>query len=264
MADDIVSYYSQGVERDRVEGGYSRIEFARTKELLLRFLPSAPARVLDVGGGPGAYASWLAGLGYHVRLVDPVPLHVEQARARSEEGSGFEVALGDARRLDDPNASRDAVLLFGPLYHLVHRDDRLQALSEARRVTRPGGVVAVSAISRFASLLDGLVNGYLGNPRFDRIVDQDLRTGVHKNPTGEIDFFTEAYFHRAEDLEVEVTEAGLSPQAVFGIEGPGWLLWRLWDEPDGRERILRAARAVESERSVLETSGHLLLIARNE
>jgi len=108
------------------------------------------------------------------------------------------------------------------------------------------------------------VNGYLGDPRFAKIVDQDLRTGVHQNPTSETDFFTDAYFHRVEDLEAEVTEAGLSPLAVFGVEGPGWLLWRLWDEPGGREGILRAARSVESERSVLGTSGHLLLIARSE
>ena len=74
------AFYDRGDERDRLST-WSWLEFARTKELLLRHLPPAPARVLDVGGGPGAYAVWLAELGYDVHLVDPVPLHVEQAAA---------------------------------------------------------------------------------------------------------------------------------------------------------------------------------------
>lgn len=79
----ILGHYGTGYEQDRLNQGTSRIEFARTKELLQRFLPPPPADVLDVGGGPGTYASWLAGLGYRVHLVDVVPLHVEQAaRAR--------------------------------------------------------------------------------------------------------------------------------------------------------------------------------------
>lgn len=59
MDEDIRAYYESGAELDRVGQGYSRIEFARTKELLERHLPAPPARVLDVGGGPGAYAEWL-------------------------------------------------------------------------------------------------------------------------------------------------------------------------------------------------------------
>jgi ubiquinone/menaquinone biosynthesis C-methylase UbiE len=164
-----LSHYGTGVERARLQGGGSRIEFARTKELLERYLPPAPARVLDVGGGPGAYAAWLSERGYAVHLIDPVPLHVEQAASLAAEcESGFTAALGDARRLEEPDASYDAVLLLGPLYHLVNRDERVRALAEARRVARSGGIVAAAAISRFASLLDGLRSGYSDRPSSTR------------------------------------------------------------------------------------------------
>ncbi len=74
MDPEILGHYTLGVEDERrTEGGSSRIEFARTKELLERLLPQPPARILDVGGGPGRYASWLAGLGYDVELIDAVP-----------------------------------------------------------------------------------------------------------------------------------------------------------------------------------------------
>jgi nucleoside-diphosphate-sugar epimerase len=66
------------------------------------------------------YASWLSSQGYQVHLIDPVPLHLEQARADGR----FSVAPGDARSLAEEDSSYDAVLLLGPLYHLTERADR--------------------------------------------------------------------------------------------------------------------------------------------
>jgi ubiquinone/menaquinone biosynthesis C-methylase UbiE len=258
--EEIRAYYETGIELDRLGKGYSQIEFVRTKELLGRYLPPPPARVLDVGGGPGTYAVWLAQAGYEVRLVDPTPLHVEQALRRA--GGRFTAAQGDARRLDEADRSYDAVLLLGPLYHLTERDDRLAALREARRVLRPGGLVAAAAISRFASLLDGLYAGYLSDPEFWAIVERDLADGQHRSPTSVAgDFFTTAYFHRPEELSAEIREAGFELEGVFGLEGPGWLLVDRWDDERSRENILRVARAVEEEPAVIGTSSHLLAVA---
>jgi SAM-dependent methyltransferase len=88
--------------------------------------------VLDVGGGTGVHAEWLAAEGYDVELVDPVPLHVEEAAKLP----GVIARQGDARALPVPDGQADAVLLLGPLYHLPERADRLRALSEARRAAR--------------------------------------------------------------------------------------------------------------------------------
>ena len=65
-ADEIVEFYTHTDEESRLETGSSRLEFERTKEIILRFLPRPPARVVDVGSGAGPYAFWLAGLGYEV------------------------------------------------------------------------------------------------------------------------------------------------------------------------------------------------------
>jgi SAM-dependent methyltransferase len=164
--DDIQRYYERGRERERLTRDGGTLELIRTQELLQRYLPPPPADVLDVGGGPGVYAAWLALAGYRVHLIDPVPLHVAQAvaAAATQPTHPFTAAVGDARRLDEPDASCDAALLFGPLYHLTQRVERLAALAEARRVLRPGGLALVVAISRFGSLLDGVRQGYLGDP----------------------------------------------------------------------------------------------------
>ena len=173
----IESYYARGGEAPRLASGPNQIEFARTQDILRRVLPSPPAVVYDVGGGPGVYAAWLARLGYETHLLDVTPLHVEQARQLSQAQPDAPLAsceVGDARSLPRADASVDVVLLLGPLYHLTERAHRVAALREAARVCRPGGVVCAAAISRYASALDGLLRGFLSDPFFAALVRDDL------------------------------------------------------------------------------------------
>src|SRR5215471_16852722 len=144
-------YYERGGEAGRLDEPRGELEFERTKEIILRHLPPPAATVADIGGGPGRYALWLAGLGYHVLHRDMIPLHVEQLAEASGADPRIRSAVADARRLDLADDSADAVLLLGPLYHLGQRRDRLQALAEARRVLRAGGPVFAAAISRWAA-----------------------------------------------------------------------------------------------------------------
>src|SRR5690242_12294620 len=101
-------YYEQGGESRRLQGGLRTgpLEFVRTTQLLVRFLPSAPRDILDVGGGPGVYAAWLCERGYRVHVVDPIPLHVEQAESAHPSVTG---EVGDARDLQQEDGSVDAV-----------------------------------------------------------------------------------------------------------------------------------------------------------
>jgi ubiquinone/menaquinone biosynthesis C-methylase UbiE len=251
-----------------LRGGAGRLEYLRTRELLARYLPPAPASVLDVGGGAGVYALPLAREGYSVHLIDAVGLHVEQAREASALQPDAPLAGaqgGDARRLVWSDESVDAVLLLGPLYHLTSRVDRLQALHEAYRVVRPGGVVAAAAISRFASTYDGLLRGFLEDPMFQEIVERDLREGQHRNPTGRAEWFTTAYFHLPEELRNEATEAGLSVEALVGVEGPAWILPDLdsWlEDPQRRSTLLETIGRVETEASLLGATAHILVVGR--
>jgi SAM-dependent methyltransferase len=261
----IESHYRTGYERSRLfRGGRPSLEYVRSVELLERLLPSPPARVLDVGGGPGTYALPLARLGYTVRLIDPVALHVNQARdTAGSDPPAFTADLGDARELSETDESQDTVLLFGPLYHLTEAAERQQALGEARRVLRQGGRLLVMAVCRFASLLDGLYEGWLDDPVFRPIVQRDLADGQHRNPdpVGRPEFFTTAYFHTPDGLIEEICQAGFSGVSVYGVEGPGWPLRREWADPRRREHILFAARAAETERSLIGFSDHLIASA---
>jgi SAM-dependent methyltransferase len=226
--------------------------------------------VLDVGGGPGAHACWLAARGYQVHLIDITPLHVElagQASARQPASPLASTEVGDARALSWRTATADAVVLFGPLYHLTDRADRLEALREAHRVLRPGGVLLAAAISRFASALDGLCRGFLKDPQFAEIVRRDLADGHHHNPTDRPEYFMDTFFHHPGELRSEVAEAGFATPTVYGVEGPGWLVpdfdaW--WENGDYRERLLQLSRALETEPSLLAASAHLIAVVSRD
>ncbi|WP_203904036.1 class I SAM-dependent methyltransferase [Virgisporangium aliadipatigenens] len=264
---EILAYYEHGLEQKRLSADQRRIEFLRIWDLLERYLPTAPARVVDVGGGAGVYALPLAAAGYEVHLIDPVPLHVEQAEAASHAASAplASTAVGDARALDAEEASADAVLLLGPLYHLTDRDDRIKALREARRVLRPGGVVLAKALSRFYPLFEDIA---LGTP-----VEQDefeknitfLADGQYRNPGGDPTQFTTSYFHRPEDLAEEVQEAGLEMRALVGASGSVKLLPQLPErlkEPGQRKRVLDLLRLLENEPSILGMSQNFVAIGQ--
>lgn len=217
---------------------------------------AGPARILDVGGGTGVYAAWLAEAGYEVHLIDVIPEHVSAAL----DGAAFTAALGDARHLDEPDDSADTVLMLGPLYHLLDREDRLQALSQARRVLRPGGIIAAAVISRHAALL-----AYASRAEFDPgrrdLALATLAHGEHDPQLG----FTTAFFHTPDEALSEFRLAGFQDVQVRAIEGPMWTAVKTCTDPNHQDALIESAlicaRALENDSALLSASAHLLVTA---
>lgn len=261
------AHYDLGREELRLSSGPGQLERDRTRELLERFLPEPPARVADIGAGPGAYSLWLAEQGYAVVARDLVPLHVEQLQAAaSRRGIAIDAGVGDARRLDLPDRAFDAVLLFGPLYHLQDREGRVQVLREAARIVVPGGVVLAVAISRWAVLMDGLLRLRIGegDPSFAAVVDAVVQTG-RLDPLEPNGF--SAYVHRPAELQAEAAEAGLCELALLSIEGPGAYLVDVderWGTPAARDLVLDVARRLQAVPELAGMGPHLMLVAERQ
>ncbi|OXY88921.1 class I SAM-dependent methyltransferase [Streptomyces diastatochromogenes] len=257
LAEEIAEYYERDGEDGRLRSGVGRLELWRTQDVLRRLLPPAPARILDVGGGSGVHAEWLAADGHAVELVDPVSLHVERA-ARLP---GVTARVGDARALAAPDASVDVALLLGPLYHLLDREDRVRALAEARRVVRPGGLVVAATINRYSALHDSLNTGRYFDAERRPPIEAAGGDGRMRPIGGSKSLFTTAYFHEPADVPAEFSDAGLTPHGQYGLEGAAWLMGDVsdWlDDPARRDLVLRALRQTESQPSLLGISGHLL------
>jgi SAM-dependent methyltransferase len=262
LAPEVERFYSETIdESERLSvAADGRLELIRTQELLRRYLPPAPAKILDVGGGPGAHAKWLVADGYEVDLVDPITRHVEQA------SSICRASIGDARHLDAADDSYDVVLLLGPLYHLPDPADRRQALAEAHRVVRPGGLVVAAAINRYASLFEHSALAHLHTERMQASISDILRTAFYDGNRG----FTLAHFHRAEELADELRESGLNDVAVFGVEGPTWSQLKAVEQHEGCspsdtlfDSVLTAARLAEPYDELLSASSHFLAVGRS-
>lgn len=224
----------------------NQVEWVRTCELLARWLPAPPARVLDVGGGPGRQARHLLDRGFDVTLYDLVPKHVLQAKAR-----GVPALVGDARRLPVSDQVADAVLLLGPLYHLPEAADRALALAEAARLLRPGGVAVVAALSRWGRVLVRAAAGHLGDRAWHEHTMTTMRDGrVH----GADSWDDAAYLHDTQELETELQCAGLREVQVVGVEGPVGA-WARRD-PALNNNALEIARVAET--AMAEASIHLL------
>lgn len=264
---EITAYYEHAQEESRLQQGVFQLEELRTRELIQRHVSPGLKTILDVGGAAGAYAFWLADFGHAVHLIDPMEPLVDEANRRNSTAivKLASCRVGDAREIPFEDQSADIVLLLGPLYHLVNASDRLRAIQEAARVLAPGGLLIAAGISRCASALDGLARELLDDPAFGMIVARDIEDGQHRNPTGRVDYFTTAYFHRAQDLRAEVEHASFEILGLYGIEGPGWLLSDFperWRDENRRETILHAARILESVPEVIGCSAHLLVVGR--
>jgi ubiquinone/menaquinone biosynthesis C-methylase UbiE len=195
-----------------------RTEFAVTMCAFADHLPKPPARVLDIGGGPGRYSIALAQQGYAVTLLDLSQANLDFARDRASEAGVQLVDLVHGNALDlsiYPDASFDVVLLMGPLYHLVCEADRHTVLREAARVLRPGGVIACAFLSRYATIREVA----RANPAL--IVEQaDVLERVLKEGVLEIEGnFTTAYLIYPADAQPLCESHGFETLALVAAEG---------------------------------------------
>ena len=256
------TFYTEAAEDERLGYGLGPLEFERNQELISRFLPKKGGIVLDVGGGPGVYAEWLANLGYTVYLVDPVEKHIRQAKKRASKlKKTFKAILGVAAKLDFEDNSADVVILHGPLYHLQEYSDRILALHQALRVLKPGGVMLGFAINHSVSTLTGLLNGMIHDEQFYQMCLEELSTGVHNPPAAWPGILTEAFYHKPGKLADEVIAAGFTGVELFAVEGVIWLdskYFQTRSDAAKKQAMMNLLRQTEQSDALLALSPHLM------
>ena len=269
----VLQGYNAGIERGRLHTDLGLIEFQRTKELLAECLPQPPAVVYDIGGGYGEYAWHLAAQGYDVYLYDIAQTNITMAAELAQAYPGVRLrglAVADARSIDRADGSADAILLMGPLYHIVAREERLAALRECFRLLKPGGKLFAAAITRYATTLwamttYGTRNNFLDEPAFSAMLYRELSDGQHIRPEDSAyKGMGRSFFHLPGELRDEIEAAGFKQADVRGVVGCGWLapnLDALWKDAERRERIMGIVRRLEKDESLMGLSTHLLAIA---
>ena len=213
--------YDAHPEREWLRLDRHRTECAVTLRAMDDFLPAPPAQVLDVGGGPGRYAIHLAQQGYQVTLFDLSAACLQLARERAAAAGAALAAVAQGTATDlgrYPDEAFDAVLLMGPLYHLLEHERRRKALAEAARVLRPGGILLAAFITRSAVLRWAAVNDPLwpleNGQEFEAVMADGLLP-----PRGQPGSTFVAWFAHPSEVKPLHEAAAFEPVTILGVEG---------------------------------------------
>ncbi|MFT6065018.1 MAG: ubiquinone/menaquinone biosynthesis C-methylase UbiE [Paraglaciecola sp.] len=224
ISKELEDFYNKASEETRLEKGMGIFEFERIKELIQLHISKSKSIIIDIGGGTGKYAEWLAKDGHQVHLVEPVLKHIKLAEKRAQKlKNPFSVTIGEAKKLPYKNDTADLVILHGPLYHLQKREDRVTAILEAKRVLKKGGIILGFAINYTASTLVGLMNGMIHANSFFDMCKQELTTGIHNAPKDFPFLLADAYYHKPQHLKEEFLEQNLEFINLFAVESLIWL-----------------------------------------
>jgi ubiquinone/menaquinone biosynthesis C-methylase UbiE len=267
--DKIKKFYSMEGEKDRLRLEFFKLEGIRTKEIISRFLSKKPMDIADIGGGAGFYAFWLQASGHKVSLIDISLKNIELANEYSQK-TGIQLTkceTGDATQLDIPDEQFDMVLLLGPLYHLVNKEEIVKALAEARRVLKPKAFVLSAIISRYASLFDGFKRNLVADDHFEKMLIDDLNTGIHLNKTGNPEYFTTAYFHTPDEIKKEIIESGLQFEKLIAVESFGWIIDEFSErssDTNYMNKLQKIINMVETNDDLIAMSPHIIAVAQRD
>lgn len=143
---ELEEYYNKFNEEKRLDSRHGQVEFITSMKYIHKYInmknPKSDFKILDIGAGTGRYSVALANEGYDVTAVELVKYNLGILKKKN---SSVKAMQGNALNLKKlPDESFDMTLLFGPMYHLFGSTDKEKALSEAKRVTKPGGIILVA------------------------------------------------------------------------------------------------------------------------
>lgn len=216
----VADHYDRHYEHEWERLQRHRTEYAVTLRALETYLPPPPATILDIGGGPGRYAIELSRRGYEVTLVDISRGNLLFAAKKAQE-KGVALASivqGDAAQLPKlPLPVYDAVLLLGPLYHLLSADARWQAVKRAKEQLAENGPIFAAFATRYAVLRDMAINNPQELMDHAARVQEALEAGLY--PTGVNKRYPDFYFARTDEIRPFMQSAGFATLALIGCEG---------------------------------------------
>ena len=201
----ITDYYNDYNEDERTKSRHGSVEFTTNLKYIRAYVPQR-AKILDVGAGTGVYSMALAMDGYDVHAIELVERNIEVFRANLREaGAVLPVEQGNALDLSRfADESFDAVLLFGPLYHLYTKEDKLTVLGEAKRVLKKGGHIFAAYCMNEATIIQYAFQGD-GSNMMD-CLKKGMLTADYKCISEPADLFE---LVRLEDIDELNREAGL-------------------------------------------------------
>lgn len=217
---ELIKYYNKFNEDKRLTRKHAKIEF-NTALHYIEKLVNKGSLIADIGAGKGAYSTKLEDLGYKVEAVELV-LH----NLREIEKKGIKCHLGNATNLSMlENNMYDAVLLFGPMYHLIDEESKIKALNEAKRIVKDNGLIFISyCMNEYAVITHGFIESNIKDDIKNNLLDEEY----HITPK-ETDLYS---FVRLEDINKYKDICNLKRVTILSQDGPSEYLKRVINNMD--------------------------------
>ena len=218
---ELEEYYNKFNEEKRLNSRHGRVEFITSMKYIHDCLGSlmnekqldirSQIKILDVGAGTGRYSVPLAEEGYDVTALELVKHNLGRLKQKSDKVKAYQ---GNATKLKKfGNDEFDLTLVFGPMYHLMTKEEKIQALSEAKRVTKPGGIILVAYVmNEYAVVVYGIQENHLE----ESVKNGTLDASYHTVPAADSLYA----FERIEDIDGYNQAVGLKREKILSPDGP--------------------------------------------
>lgn len=212
MMTELEQYYNKFNEEKRLDSRHGKVEFITSMKYIHEYLGGdTTKKILDIGAGTGKYSVALAEEGYDVSAVELVKHNLGLLKAKNSSVKAYQGNALKLRRFE--NDTFDVTLLFGPMYHLFTKEDKVLALCEAKRVTKPGGIIFVAYVMNEYSILTyGFKQKHIAECVRDGRISEEFQC-----MSAPIDLYD---YVRIEQIDALNQEAGLERIKIITPDGP--------------------------------------------
>ena len=261
---ELEEYYNKFNEEKRLNSRHGQVEFITSMQYIHKYLElfcgereRAWIKILDIGAGTGRYSIPLAEEGYDVTAVELVKHNLGRLKQKCDKVRAIQGNALRLKKLEDNTF--DLTLLFGPMYHLHGADEKLQALQEAKRVTRPGGIILVAYImNEYSVLTYAFKERHIKEALETGMLDENFHCTSKANPLYS--------FVRLEDMEALNEQAGLVRLQVISADGPANHMRTVLNSLDDEEfqAFIQYHLATCERPDLMGASGHTVDIIQKE
>ncbi|BBF43670.1 biotin synthesis protein BioC [Lachnospiraceae bacterium KM106-2] len=212
MTIELEKFYGKFCEDKRLTRRHGQVEYITSMKYIHEYLEKMDhPKVLDVGAGTGRYSVVLANEGYDVTAIELVKYNLGILKSKKSSAKAMQGTALDLSRFEENTF--DLTLVFGPMYHLFGAEDKVKALTEAKRVTKPGGVILVAYLMNEYSIL---THGFIKNNIKESIANNKVTDDFHVNTQPE-DLYD---YVRISDIDEFNAAAGLERIKIISADGP--------------------------------------------